>query len=362
MAIKSKSKFSPEELSSIESQVAEGTIPYDYKTKDYPFEVLINKFGEEEDPEATLYVPSYQREFIWKPDRQSRFIESVLLGVPLTPFLVSEDQNGRLEIIDGSQRIRTLIAFSNNLLRLRKLKTLDKINSAKFTDLPRKLQNVINNRDFKVIVVSEKADLSIRKEIFDRINTSSADLTDSEIRKGAYSGPFYDLILILKDNAIFQSVCPVSPEKAKRGEYEELVLRYFAYSENYRYFKHDVAAFLNSYLDDLNENGFDKDYYNNSFVSMIDFVLKHFPIGFRKDPTSNSTPRVRFEAISVGVHLALQASPDVEPIYMEWLNSREFADHTTSDSSNNKGKLAGRVEFVRDCILNVITKDTLEYA
>ena len=356
-----KSKFSADEQLIIEEQVVRESIPYDYKTKDYPFEVLINKFGEEDDPEATLYVPSYQREFVWRPDRQSRFIESVLLGVPLTPFLVSEDNNSRLEIIDGSQRISTLIAFYENKLRLIRLKSLTHINSAKFKDLPRKLQNLIKNRDFKVIVVSEKANLSTRQDIFDRINTTSEKLTDSEMRRGVYSGPFYDLILSLKESKLLRQVCPISKEKEDRGEYEELILRYFAYSENYLNFKHDVATFLNSYLDDMNNFAFDKEKYSKSFEDMIQFVSKFFPLGFRRDDSSNSTPRVRFESISIGVHLALELNSDVTPNYIEWLNSKEFAEHTTSDSSNNKFKLKNRVEFVRDCLLNNIKKDSLKY-
>lgn len=357
---KVRSKFSDEELIKIEEQVQLLSVDYDYKTKDYPFEVIINKFGEETDENATLYVPDYQREFVWRPERQSLFIESVLLGVPLTPFLVSEDKNNRLEIIDGSQRIRTLIAFYEDKLRLRKLKKLDSINTAKFKDLPRKLQNTIKNRDFKIIVVSENAKPEIRKDIFERINTSSEKLTDSEIRKGAYSGDFYELIIELKKYPNFIDVCPIPSTKAKRGEYEELILRFFTYSDEYLNFRHDVGAFLNSYLDDKNEIGFDKLGLENRFKSVINFVKNHFPNGFRREPNSNSTPRVRFEAISVGVYLALQENPNVIPVYMDWLKSKEFAEHTTSDASNNKHKLKNRVEFVRDCLLNKITRDSLD--
>jgi len=247
--------------------------------KDYPFEVICGKFGDPDDPSSTLYVPDYQKEFVWTPNKQSRFIESVLLGVPLTPFLVSEDEDNRLEIIDGSQRIRTLLAFYENKLKLRTLKTLTEIEAAKFEDLPRSLKNYIKNKDFRVIVVSH-VDLSIRQEIFDRINTSSEKLTDSEIRKGSYSGAFYDLVLELKDNTEFQKICPIS--KNKRGEYEELILRFFAYIDRYREFKHDVATFLNSYLDDMNEIDFDREYYVNAFTNMLEFVKNHFPIGFNE--------------------------------------------------------------------------------
>jgi uncharacterized protein with ParB-like and HNH nuclease domain len=348
------------ELAEIEKQVYDNSSSYGYGTKDYPFEVICGKFGDPDDPSSTLYVPDYQREFVWKPDKQSRFIESVLLGVPLTPFLVSEDKEHRLEIIDGSQRIRTLLAFYENRLKLRKLKTLTKIETAKFEDLPRGLQNDIKNRDFRIIVVSH-ADLSIRKDIFDRINTSSEKLTDSEIRKGSYSGDFYDLVLELKDHAEFQAICPVSDNKGKRGEYEELILRFLAYMDRYQEFKHDVAAFLNSYLDEMNETEFDKKYYLDAFTNMVNFIKAYFPIGFRKEAKSNSTPRVRFEAIAIGVHLALKENPDLTIQGVNWLDSKEFVAKTTSDASNNPNRLKNRVEFVRDCLLNRIKKDSLHY-
>ncbi len=170
-----KSKFSEERVKAILDQIDEKSSLYYYRTKDYPFEVICSKYGEEEDLNSTLYIPDYQREFVWKPDRQSKFIESVLLRVPLTPFLVSEDKNDRLEIIDGSQRIRTLIAFYENRLQLRKLEKLTEINTAKFKDLPPYLQNRIKNTDFRVIVV-DNAEIEIRQDIFERINTTSEKL------------------------------------------------------------------------------------------------------------------------------------------------------------------------------------------
>ena len=346
-----KNKFSEKKIKAILEQVKEKSRLYFYRTKDYPFEVICGKYGEEEDSDATLYVPRYQRKFVWKPDRQSKFIESVLLGVPLTPFLVSEDINSRLEIIDGSQRIRTLIAFYENRLQLRKLENLTEINSSKFKDLPPYLQNFIKNRDFRVIVV-DNAELKIRQDIFQRINTTSEKLTDAEMRKGSYSGKFYDLILELKNNENFKEICPVSDSKAKRGEYEELILRFFAYIDGYEDFKHDVAIFLNDYLDKMNQTDFDKDRFRNAFHRMVTFIRDHYPLGFRKEARSKSTPRVRFEAIAVGTYLALEENPDLKNPNMKWLTSSEFKRQTTSDASNNPDRLKNRVEFVRDALLN----------
>ena len=355
---KVKSKFSDEELITIQLQVDEETGLYDYITKDYPFEVIYSKYGEEDNLDKTLYVPSYQREFVWNIEKRSRFIESVLLGVPLTPFLVSEDENGRLEIIDGSQRIRTLIAFYDDIFRLRKLSKLTNLNSAKFKDIPKKIQRYFENRDFKIIIVDEAND-EIKRDIFNRVNTSSEKLTDSEIRKGAYAGSFYDMILELKDDKKFRQVCPVSSQKESRGEYEELILRFFAYSDRYLDFKHDVAIFLNEYLTDMNETNINKEKYTEYFNAMVEFVNTNFPYGFRKDETNQSIARVRFEAISVGVFLALKENSSLENPNMEWLNSEGFKIQTTSDASNNPNRLQNRIEFVRDALLGNLDKDKL---
>lgn len=353
-------KFSEEQIEEILKQVKEKSTLYYYRTTDYPFEVLCSKYGEEKDLNSTLYVPDYQRKFIWKPDRRSKFIESVLLGVPLTPFLVSEnDKDSRLEIIDGSQRIRTLIAFFENKLQLRKLEKLTELNTAKFKDLPLYLQNKIKHKDFRVIIVSN-AEIEIRQDIFARINTTSEKLKDAEIRKGSYSGKFYFLVLELKENEDFRAICPISKEKEKRGEYEELILRFFAYIDKYKEFKHDVAIFLNDYLEEMNETDFDKNQYQGSFYNMVNFIKNNFPIGFRKEERSKSTPRVRFEAIAVGTYLAIKENPDLKNPDFNWLKSKGFKKQTTSDASNNPDRLKNRVEFVRDGLLGKLDNDRLQ--
>ncbi len=362
--VKKKSKFSENEQERIVSEFQKETKLYEYRTKDYPFEVLHNKFGDEDDLSKSLYVPEYQREFIWKPDKQSLFIESVLLGVPLTPFLVSDnvknnENSGRLEIVDGSQRIRTLIAFYENKLRLRKLEKLKEINSAKFKDLPKKLQSYFTNKDFRVIVV-DNAGIEVRKDLYKRINTTSEALTDAEIRKGSYSGPFYDMVLELSENDTFKDICPIANNKVSRGEYQELVLRFFAYIDKYNEFKHDVAIFLNDYLDEMNNTEFDKNYYTKAFFEMVNFVRQYYSLGFRKENKSKSTPRVRFEAISVGTYLAIKENKQLENPNMDWLISKGFKIQTTSDASNNSNRLKNRIEFVRDGLLGKLDEKRLQ--
>ena len=84
---------------------------------------------------------------------------------------------------------------------------------------------------------------------------------------------------------------------------------------------------------------------------ILDFVDKFFPNGFSKKKGHVRTPRIRFEAISVGVALALEQNSNLVPKTLDWLESQEFKEYTTSDASNSKPKVIQRIEYVRDQLL-----------
>lgn len=178
-------------------------------------------------------------------------------------------------------------------------------------------------------------------------------LLPMEVRKGVFDGKFYNFIEECSKIELFNSLCPISEERKKRGEAQELVLRYFAYSDNYQNFIHRVDDFLDDYMKDKHENTFDEIAMKFQFENMLKFVEVYFPNGFRKSASFNTTPRVRFEAISVGVTLALRENPELIPVDVtEWLNSEEFSKKTTSDGSNSKNKVTERIEFVKNNLLN----------
>ena len=123
-----KKGLTEEKLQLIESEIVNASIPYDYDTKEYPVEVIIDKYKKDQ-----IFVPTYQRNYVWKTKHQSRFIESVFLGVPIMPFLVSvSGEDAELEIIDGSQRIRTLVKYCNDEIKLQGLDKLQSLNGTRF--------------------------------------------------------------------------------------------------------------------------------------------------------------------------------------------------------------------------------------
>jgi len=351
-------KLSSQLLADIEDQIRNESIPYNYDTKEYPVEVIVSKYDKDE-----IFVPHYQRNFVWDANRKSRFIESVFLGVPIMPLLVSmSGEEAELEIIDGSQRIRTLVDYMKDRLKLKGLKKLTNLNNTLYSQLPNTVKNKFKIRDFRFHVVTENALPETRADIFDRVNTSSKSLSPSEVRKGALQGTFYDFVLQCAKSELLRKLCPIPEPKAARGEYEELVLRFFAYSDKYQEFKHDVAPFLDEYVKEQNNITEDHRDKVDELTTVLNFVNNFFdPPYFARRGRDNATPRVRFEALAVGINLALKKNPDLRPIYMRWIESEEFKSLTTSDASNNQGKLVKRVEFVRDCLLNNITEDQLQY-
>ena len=323
----------------------------DYDTKEYPVEVLVQKYSDSlEDEENELFVPDYQRDFVWTEKRQSKFIESVLLGLPI-PYIFVADNEGRIEIVDGSQRIRTLVAFCSDQLILSDLEKLSEFNNFRYKDLPLKEQRRFNRKTMRMIELTENADEAVRRDIFERINTGSDELKEMEKRKGILAGNFYSFLSECANDTLFEKLCPISEKKKKREEGAEMVLRFFAYAENYLNFQHSVADFLSLVMKEKNKKQ-DFTAEKDDFTAMLEYAGRLLPNGFKRTPNAKTTPRVRFEALSVGIHLALKEKPDLTiPNDISWLESEELMKHTRSDASNSRPKVKARIEYIKNKLL-----------
>ena len=343
----------------VETQIAELQKITDYEIREWPIEVLVEKFtsGRETDT-SEIFIPDYQREMVWSAKQQSRFIESILIRLPV-PFIFaadvgSGDRAGTLEIIDGSQRLRTLDNFLSDRLHLQDLVRLTAANGMRFSDFGKPRQLRFKRSTIRVIELTEQADEQARREMFDRLNSGGSKLTSMEIRRGVEDGPFMKMITEWAGKDIFKEMVPLSDRNAKRKEYEELALRYFAYANNYKAFQKSVDQFLTDYLKDRNKNATpaELETMSGEFERALQFVQQHFPNGFkRKD--HKTVPRIRFEAIAVGATLALREQPGLQPANIAaWLDSPQFIKHTRSDASNSRPKLINRIHYVRDHLLD----------
>lgn len=335
-----------------EAQIIDKQKTVDFDIKEFTIELLTSKYkqGLEED-DNDIYIPEYQRQFVWDKDRQAKFIESVLLGLPIPYIFTADIGDGRLEVVDGSQRLRSLVAFVEDQLTLKGLKVLDKLNGFTFSQLKRSRQRKFNNSTIRMISLTDKSDEDVRFMMFERINTGSDLLKDMEKRKGIFGGKFIDFIYKeCSTNPLFVRNTTFTETMQKRGEPQELIIRFFAYSENYQNVKYGVNEFLNKYTEKMNK-GFDKKKLNDKFVRMLKFVDDNFPYGFKKSPNLRKTPRIRFDGISVGVHLALEENPNIQVNNVDWIESEEFKQVITKGGQNAPSAIKARIEYVRDKLL-----------
>lgn len=352
-----------------------------YDIRELTIEIIVNKYikGKGYDPDVKdenadyyncIFVPEYQRDFTWDTVRQARFIESVILGLPIPLIFVAENKDSAWEVVDGSQRVRTLNAFLSNKLRLSSLDKLDKLNGFYFSDLDKSRQGKIKDTPIRMIVLSEDADDQVKTDMFERINRGSDLLKPMEKRKGIYLGEFRDFIYDKCAKVeLFSKLAPIDKWLINRQEKEELILRFFAFSDGYAHYPNNtgVANYLDTYLDKKNkeleklnpqEKAQELERYYKQFISTLDFVDKYSDYGFRR--THNpQTKRVIFEAISVGVNSALKTNPDIvfsKEKMNNLLNSKTFIDFTSGNVGNKKAyskeQVVGRIDFIKNGILS----------
>lgn len=347
--------FSDEAKAAGEAEVVDRSKRIEFYLTEFSIEILANKMKDGE-----FVVPSYQREFIWEPSRKSRFIESILMGLPIPFLFFWEMPNGKLEIVDGSQRLRTLHEWIHGDLRLTQLEELPSLSHSRFTDLEESRQRKVKNRSIRGIVLNEHADEQARFDMFDRINTGSKAANKAEVRRGALGGPFLDLVIELAKRPEFAALAPATEKAEKEREREELVTRFFAYGDGLAGYKDRPALFMYEYAKRKNLE-FEADNaqiaaYRNKFLETMAFVSANFPNGFKKTRGAKVTPRARFESIAIGSLLAISIRPKILkdgpkiPV-SRWIHSTQFADITTSDGANVLSKLTGRINFVRDKLL-----------
>lgn len=326
-----------------------------YLVTDYPVDTLIRRYKEKNPSEGDIYIPDYQRTLQWDDERKSYFIESLILRIPVPPVFFYE-VGGSLELVDGSQRIRTLVGFTNDDFKLTGLEKLDALNGLKFSEIPAVIRKRFLNSPIRSFVLEEGTDQSARIELFRRVNTSSKQLSEAEIRKGAYQGPFLKLVLECSNRRVFVDMVPGKGSRGNQNpesERQELVTRFFIYSDRYRDFTHDVRKFLDRHFREFNANLTEAELAAKSdeFDTVMNFINSASPRAFFRPGNTKQVPRVRFEAVSVGVCLALRERPDLEPGSFDWLDDPDFVQMIRTDASNSGPRLRSRVEFVRDKLL-----------
>lgn len=268
-------------------------------------------------------------------------------------FFWENSEYSKLEIVDGTQRLSTLSAFLNNQLELTELDELDELNGFKFEDLSEGRQRKLKNRSIRGIILDEGTDQNARFDLFERINTGSQIASRVDVRRGAFQGPFMNLVKELAEDEVFKKIAPVPEEAEMRREREELITRFFAFCGDLSDYKDRPSDFLDHFTKKMN-TAFQEDsaqitQFKKDFKDMVSFIHKYCELGFRKSKNATTTPRSRFEAISVGTIHALKSGEPIDTLSIpDWITCGEFIKITGLDGANAKSRLNGRINYVKE--------------
>lgn len=338
----------------ITEQLNEQKRRVDFNTYDISVKELISMVSES----IIDIAPEYQRQFRWPADKQSALIESIFLGIPVPSLFMATNPDGTWELIDGVQRLSSMIHFAGSEiglqkigltenLKLTKLEKLTALNNKIFSELPSTVQLEFLLKPIKITTLSDKSDLEVRFDLFERLNTGGIELTDQEIRSCVYRGRFNDFIQELAKDENYNSVVRLTKTQENDGTRQEFVLRFFAFLNNYQNFEHSVVDFLNGYMAAASKN-FNyrqaEDVFRETFRQ-----LAAIPDGITRG--RKNTPTNLYEGVAVGAALAIQQGQTLNVVNAaEWIAGDALKGFTTG-ATNSRVKVESRINFCRDQFL-----------
>lgn len=213
---------------------------------DFPVDALVKRLNE-----GGIEMPPFQRSYVWTPKRASRFVESLLLGLPVPGiFLAREAPSQSLLVIDGQQRLRSLQYFytgtfpqTDTVFRLKGVQK--RFEGLRYVDLPKQDRRHLDDSIIHATVVKQdepSEDQSSIYHIFERINTGGIQLHPQEIRTSIYQGTMCAMLSELNTTDDWRDIYgPVS--KTMRDQ--ELILRFFAFLYHSDSYERPMKDFLN---------------------------------------------------------------------------------------------------------------------
>lgn len=230
-------------------------VRYDITSYGIDFDVLglVNRIQK-----GNIFIPKFQRSYVWNMSEASRLIESIIFGLPIPGvFFAQESDSKKLLVIDGQQRIKTLKFFiegyfdpkpeasSNRIFKLTNVH--ESINGKTFNELSPADQNALQDSVIHATVVKQDTpdedDTSIY-HIFERLNTGGRKLNPQEIRCAVYHGPLIERLDVINKNPNWRAIYGKTDKRMKD---QELIIRFFALFENYQEYKKPMSEFINKF-------------------------------------------------------------------------------------------------------------------
>lgn len=196
------------------------------------FDMVISDYIKRIETEELILDPPYQRLFRWDNITQSQLIESILIGIPLPPIFVFQNEDAKWEVIDGVQRTTTLFKYLTNESKevFKGCNIITEINGKRFEDLPENFRRMIKNTRIRIEIVEETDDIFSQYLLFNRLNSNGEKLEGQEIRNFLIyklNNKFYSELITSANEEYFIKCLGLKKERVKKQENVEYALKFF---------------------------------------------------------------------------------------------------------------------------------------
>ncbi|WP_217650488.1 DUF262 domain-containing protein [Spirulina major] len=338
---------------------------------DYPVDGLVKRIER-----GDIIVPNFQRAYVWKIEQASRFIESLLLGLPVPGIFLAKDENNKLIIIDGQQRLRTLESFYKGIFvddKVFKLSGVAKqFEGVTYKTLLASDRRMLDDSIIPATIVRqeepEESDLNQSSiyHIFERLNTGGSKLFPQEIRSCIYYGEFNNFLDKLNKNEVWQKIFQGKddvhkPDIGRRMKDQELILRFLAlYLDFDNYKTSNMKEFLNNFmLKNRNLEQHSSFDLTLIFTSAIDVIYQS--IGIKAFRPRRGLHAAVFDAIMVGLAKRLKDKGKIQDLnafsraYEQLLESEEFREKSINSRQISDIKnVKARIDLATEAFMNVV--------
>ncbi|MDR7696297.1 DUF262 domain-containing protein [Lactococcus lactis] len=266
--------------------------------------------------------PEYQRRRVWDTKKKSKLIESFIINVPIPPIFLYEYEYSEYEVMDGLQRITTILSFLKNDFRLEGLELWEELNGKQYDELPDEIKAGINRRYVSaIILLKETASTSdkemwMKKFVFERLNTGGMTLSPQEIRNALYSGELNTRIISMAEMGLFKEMWGLMDENyIRRMEDCELVLRFLAYKSA---IENNITKSTAKVLDNYSELTTDLDSSNvdtleKLFKSTVQASHHLFGINaFKSNIKNKNSEKMIYDTIMLSVAKFMEKNPEID--------------------------------------------------
>lgn len=298
---------------------------------DLSFRELISRYDEDE-----LVKPELQRYYVWDKSEASRFIDSILLGLPVPSIFLAKTKDEKLLIIDGYQRLMTVRDYVKGIFskdgKVFKLSRTEKVHSKwrgkAFAELEDEEQRRIRNTTIHAIIFMQRSPLegdTSLFQVFERINSSGRTLLPQEIRNCVYQGPFNSLLIAINENESWRRLFG-KESKDDRMRDVEFILRFFALSSDEILFNNDppsrisLKKYLNQFMDRFNDSTFMEEFRNRFNNAIYKAEIAFGDSAFHNISPTNPDHLVErfsptlFDSVLISFYLAdKENKPDITP-------------------------------------------------